>query len=119
MKKNVKDSKVFRRDLTQDEDGGWEFTFYQFENYSADKKESYPDVDAKEIARQYIKEFNWTSKDENELAKEIPEAFTAAYPNKYSNFAYTMRELKERKGEDGTEGIMNPTCLITMTRLSW
>lgn len=109
LKKNVKDSKVFRRDLTQDEDGGWEFTFYQFENYSADKKESYPDVDAKEIARQYIKEFNWTSKDENELAKEIPEAFTAAYPNKYSNFAYTMRELKEKKkGEDGTEGDYEP-----------
>lgn len=103
-KKNVKNSKVFRRDLTQDENGGWEFTFYQFESYSANKQEHYPDVNANEIARQYIKEFNW-SKNPDELAAEIPAAFVQGYPNKYSNFSYTLRELKEkRKGEDGTQG---------------
>lgn len=102
--KNVKNSKVFRRDLTEDENGGWEFTFYQFENYSTDKQTHYPDIDAQKIARQYVTEFNW-NKDVNELAAEIPGEFKTAYPNKYSDFAYTMRELKEKKkGENGTGG---------------
>lgn len=96
-------SQVFKRDLTQIENGGWSFSFYQFENYfqaSQNVETGYLEVDAKEIADQYNLEYN-ALKGKLLTPQSVEEAFVEGekpvYPNFISNFAYTMRELENKK----------------------
>lgn len=106
-------SKVFKRDLTQIENGGWSFSFYQFENYfqaSQNVETGYLEVGTKEIADQYNLEYNAL---ERVTPKGVEEAFfegeKTVYPNYISNFAYTMRELENKRisAENKTEKIEN------------
>ncbi len=92
--KEVRNSKVFMRDITSTEGGGWTFTFYPFENYFAAQKVEPRmgcDIDAERIAAQYNKEFNLAG-DKMVSADEVSAAFSV-YPNRYSVFGYSLREL--------------------------
>lgn len=101
--RQIRNSKVFQRDLTEDADGGWEFTYYQFENYtltgevdpSLNAYKQKNALDAAKIATQYNWEYGL--KDASGISEEtVKSAFANSYPNKYSNFAYGLRELKEK-----------------------
>ncbi|WP_290539962.1 hypothetical protein [Alistipes sp.] len=92
--KEVRNSKVFMRDITSTEGGGWKFTFYPFENYFATQdasSRSGRSIDEKSIAAQYNRAFDLTG-DAAVSPGQVVEAF-GVYPNKYSVFAYSMREL--------------------------
>lgn len=96
-------SKVFKRDLTQIENGGWSFSFYQFENFfqaGQSTATGYMEIGTKEIADQYNREYNG-SKGKMITPERVEEAFfngeQTTYPNYISNFSYTMRELENKK----------------------
>lgn len=92
--KVVRNSKVFMRDITSTDGGGWKFTFYTFENYFAAQTidpRMGCDIDAERIAAQYNKEFNLTG-DKMVSADDVSAAFSV-YPNRYSVFGYSLREL--------------------------
>lgn len=105
-------SKVFSRDLTQIENGGWSFSFYQFENIfqaAQNVDDGYIAVGSKEIADQYNLEYN--NQKGIVTPQKVEETFfnegMAVYPNYISNFAYTMRELENKKISmgNGTKGM--------------
>ena len=97
--KMLGNSKVFKRDLTETDEGGWEFTYYQFENYQATPKpEQQKDctvLNAAAIAAQYNKEYGLKDNDKV-TAEMVTDSFAVKYPNKFSGFAYGLRELKDK-----------------------
>ncbi|EJW99919.1 hypothetical protein EVA_11968 [gut metagenome] len=104
-KQTYLNSKLFQRDLTQGEDGSWEFTFYQFENLASVALQQ--PLDALRIAEQYNKEYGLNG-EQALTAHQVTDAFTT-YPNAYSDFAYTLRELKTKnKGNEGQDGVYKP-----------
>ncbi|EJX10284.1 hypothetical protein EVA_01583 [gut metagenome] len=100
-------SKLFQRDLNQGEDGSWEFTFYQFENKATPLLKPEQELTAQLIADQYNKEYGLAGTNAVS-ARQITSAFSA-YPNQYSDFAYTLRDLnKKYKGAEGQNGAYDP-----------
>lgn len=99
----VKDSKVFQRDITETADSAWTFTFYQFENCSTerangatDNSNGYRLIDANGIAEQYNMEYALTG--ERTISRTTVTSAFSEYPNGYSQFAYTLRDLNEKEG---------------------
>lgn len=109
--KGTNQSKVYKRDLNQGEDGSWNFTFYQFENAATTTDfstlpTSGKYITAQSIADQYNKEYNL--KENRVMPTDVSNSFSK-YPNLYSDFAYGLRELqKKNKGENGELGEYNP-----------
>lgn len=102
----VQDSKVFQRDITETADSAWTFTFYQFENCSTeradsdtDNREGYRLIDASGIAEQYNMEYALTG--ERTISGTTVTSAFSKYPNGYSQFAYTLRDLNEKEGYTG------------------
>lgn len=105
--KMLGNSKEFKRDLTESDGGGWEFTYYQFENYQAKsrpagQRKGAAVLDAEAIAAQYNKEYGLKN-GEAVTAQEVTDSFAAKYPNKFSSFAYGMRELKDKSYAHGDD----------------
>lgn len=108
-------SKTFKRDISPTETGGWTFSYYQFENYNVAKSEGKPEnahtfheIGSKEIADWYNDTYNLKNGDRIN-GQHVQGAFfgggdgnSVVYPNKYTNFAYTMREQENKqKYENG------------------
>lgn len=107
----VQDSKVFQRDITETADSAWTFTFYQFENCSTerangatDNSKGYRLIDANGIATQYNMEYALTGGEKAISGANVTSAFSNKYPNDYSQFAYTLRDLNEKEGYTGNDG---------------
>ena len=98
---DFKESKVFRRNIAQTPDGGYTFTFYQFENYMGDAgnggTDSYTAISGTTIAEQYN-----IQKGGSITVDAVEQGFAQGYPNTYSNFAYSLREQQRKVNEDGT-----------------
>lgn len=102
-------SKLFRRDINPTTTGGWTFTYYQFENYDVrkfDESIEYEGIGTNTIANAYNEEYGL--KGENRIKPiDIEYAFYdengLVYPNKFTTFAYTLRELENKRQEDGTD----------------
>lgn len=96
-----KESKVFRRNIAQTPDGGYTFTFYQFENYMGDAggTDSYTAISGTTIAGQY----NMQKGEGGDITVDaVRQGFAQGYPNIYSKFAYSLREQQMKVNEDGT-----------------
>lgn len=107
-------SKTFRRDINPTPDGGWTFTYYQFENYNVAKAEgkpnasnTYHEIGSKEIADWYNKTYHLTGNGAIN-GQTVQGAFfggedgsESVYPNVYTNFAYTLREQEKKYKYDG------------------
>lgn len=98
----VSDSKIFQRDITQTPDGGYTFTFYQFENCTGVNTESatfgYHPINGGSIAEQYNMQYGLQPGiDADDVAAAFPD-----YPNEYTNFAYGLRARQEKSNPDGT-----------------
>lgn len=88
----TEDSKVFQRDISETDDAGWTFSFYQFENcavQSDNTENGYVPITAKKIADQYNIEYNSNDATEDKVNTSFSE---------YSPFAYTLRELQKKEG---------------------
>lgn len=88
----TRDSKVFQRDISETDNAGWTFSFYQFENCAVESKNTengYRLIDAQEIANQYNMEYNRTDATEDKVKTSFRD---------YSPFAYTLRELQKKEG---------------------
>lgn len=106
-------SKLFKRDITPTSTKGWTFSYYQFENFNIDKlnaNESFDEIDLKTIADVYNEKYNLKG-GESVKPSDISSAFydgeRVVYPNKFTTFAYTLREEENKRKEDGTEYVPN------------
>ena len=105
----TEDSKVFQRDISETDDAGWTFSFYQFENCavrSDDTEKGYLFITAEEIAKQYNMEYS-----RSDVTEETVKTAFSRYPNDYSLFAYTLRELQEK--EDYKSDSNDQTVTVT------
>ena len=106
-------SKIYKRDLSQGEDGSWNFTFYQFGNAAtttdfSTSPSSGKYITAHSIADQYNTEYNLK---EDKVTPTVVSNSFSKYPNLYSDFAYGLRELqKKNKGENGEHGEYIPNA---------
>lgn len=103
-------SKVFQRDISETDDAGWTFSFYQFENCAVESDnttDGYLPVTEQVIADQYNMEYG-----RNDATAEMVKTAFSEYPNGYSQFAYTLRELQKK--EDYEPGISDDQT-VTVT----
>lgn len=110
-------SKTYKRDINPTETGGWTFTYYQFENYNVDKSagkpdgsHSYQEISSTKIANWYNTTYNLQG-DKKINGHHVEAEFFSGedsnvpvYPNKYTNFAYTMREQEWKEVYDKETG---------------
>lgn len=96
-------SKVFKRDLTETGDGGWTFTFFQFENFfkSIENKYLYPGnspiINDVTVKKQYEDEYQVKLGDWDVAGELYDENGNIVYPNKFTQFGYSLRELENKE----------------------
>lgn len=112
------ESKTFKRDITPTPTGGWTFTFYQFENYNTDKfnqQRKFKEIGSGIIADQYNQQYNLQGNnkvrwDDIEGSFFSENSEQSVYPNKYTDFAYSLREQEHKQvlpgGPDHAPGDM-------------
>lgn len=97
------DSKVFQRDISETDDAGWTFSYYQFENCATKSTDGttakgYLPISSITIANQYNMEYSRTDITAGMVESAFPE--NGEYPNDYSAFAYTLRDRQQKEGYD-------------------
>lgn len=118
----VANSRIVTRDIAQQDDDTWTFTFYQFENCNTKPvargatAEGYVKVDGSVIAEQWNRQYALTG-DQTISATTVSDAFAPLsgaapnYPNIYTDFAYTLREQQVKEGY--TDGADDQSVSVT------
>lgn len=101
-------SKTFKRDINPTLTGGYTFTYYQFENYNT--RNNFHEITSSDIAKYYNTTYNLTG-DAQVTGRTVEMAFfegeEPVYPNRFTNFAYMMREHEKKVKEDGSDYVPN------------